>query len=204
MNAARVVVRVVVHGAIVTLPLAALGLSTELAQPRALACIALLLLLGEAENAARRAPDPSSARAPGTALALLSALGLLATGWVALAFPAVRWWSWLGAPVVLAGIALRVAAIRALGASFTSEIVAAPGHALVTHGVYARVRHPSDLGLLLVALGLACLTASAAAAFVALATVVPSVLLRVAAEERALATRHVEAHAAYRRTVRIL
>jgi protein-S-isoprenylcysteine O-methyltransferase Ste14 len=200
-----VATRLVVHAAVLAAPLVALGRGADLARPRALACVLLLLVLGEAENAARGSPDPSAARAPGTALALVSALGLLATAWAAMAFPGLEArWTWLGALVALSGTALRVAAIRALGPSFTSEIVAPPGHALVTRGVYARMRHPSDAGLLLISFGLALLGGSACAAVVALAVVVPSVVLRITAEERALAIRDPAAHAAYRRSVGIV
>jgi protein-S-isoprenylcysteine O-methyltransferase Ste14 len=204
----RIARRVVVHAAILTLPALAMGRVSDVTRPTALACIAVLLLLGEAENASRTAPDPSTPRGPGTTLALASALGLLATAWTALALPSLAPssplapWTWLGAPVVLAGIALRVAAIRTLGRSFTSEIVAAPGHPLVTRGIYAHLRHPSDAGLLLIAVGVASLAGSAASAFVALVSVFPSVFLRIAAEDRVLAARDPIAHAAYRKTVR--
>ena len=195
--------RVVVHAALLTVPLAVLGRLDALVRPQAVACVVAMVLLAEMEAGSRNAPDPSRAGAPGTALALASALGLLGTAWAAIGFPsfASPTWSWLGLPLVLLGTAMRVAAFRALGASFTSEIVAAPGHALVRTGIYAHLRHPSDLGLLLVAAGLTCLGTSTSAALLTLAVIAPSVALRILREERALALRHPTEHASYRRNV---
>jgi protein-S-isoprenylcysteine O-methyltransferase len=151
-----------------------------------------LLLFAEVENAAAGAPDPCRDGAPGTRLALVSALALLATGWMAIGVPsATAAWSpvWLGSLLVVAGIALRAVAIRTLGPAFTSEIVAAPGRALVTRGVYAWLRHPSEIGLFAVALGIACLGNSAAALGVVATLLAPSILIRVAREDRALGRR---------------
>ena len=57
----------------------------------------------------------------------------------------------LGASFVLIGIALRVAAIRALGPRFVSDICV--GRSMVRDGIYAWMRHPSEIGLLLLATG---------------------------------------------------
>jgi protein-S-isoprenylcysteine O-methyltransferase Ste14 len=207
--AARAALRVLVHGALLMAPLAVLGRGEALLRPTVMGNALAMLALAEVESAARSAPDPVTMRGPGARLALVSALGLLATAWAALGSATAPFASeassrWAFAFVIAVGIALRGAAIRALGAAFTSEIVAGPGHALVTRGVYRYVRHPSDLGLLLVAFGVAGLAASGPAALIALFVVVPSAALRVAREERVLATRHDAAHAAYRRSVSAL
>ena len=197
--------RIIVHAAVLMAPLAALGRLTALARPNAIACVVAMLALGEIEAASRTSPDPSRTGAPGTRLALASALGLLGTAWAAIGFPSGTppGWAapsaWIGALLVIVGTALRVSAIRALGASFTSEIVAP--HAVVRRGIYARMRHPSDVGLLLVAAGLASLGGSALAAVIATLVVVPSVALRIAREDRALALRHPTEHATYRHEV---
>jgi protein-S-isoprenylcysteine O-methyltransferase Ste14 len=195
--------RVLVHAALLTAPLAVLGRLPALARPQAVACVLAVLLLAEIEAASRTTPDPSRVGAPGTGLALASALGLLGTAWAAIGFPSAPSpsWAWLGVPLVLLGTALRAAAIRALGESFTSEIVATPGHALIRRGIYAYLRHPSDLGLLVIAGGLAVLGTSLPAAVLALVVVFPSVALRILREERALSQRHPKEHASYRREV---
>jgi protein-S-isoprenylcysteine O-methyltransferase Ste14 len=192
--------RIAAHGALLVAPLAALGRFAELTRPQSLAGIAALLAFAEVERAARAAPDPARPGAPGTGLALTSALGLLATAWATLAWTSIITpLSWLGLPLLAAGIALRALAIRTLGPSFTSEIVAIPGQPVVTHGIYARLHHPSDVGLLLVALGLALLGGSAPAALVALCVVAPSVVVRMMREDALLAPLRVTRAAASRR-----
>jgi protein-S-isoprenylcysteine O-methyltransferase Ste14 len=185
-------VRASAHAALLAVPAVALGRTSFLARPQAIACVLAMLLFAEVEAASRSAPDPSGPRAPGSRLALASALGLLATAWSAIAAPAFApgLATWLGVPMIAAGIVLRALAMRALGASFTSEIVAAPGHALVTDGIYARMRHPSDIGLLLVALGLVILGGSLTAAAILILVVAPSVFARTIREDRVLAARH--------------
>lgn len=65
-------------------------------------------------------------------------------------------------PAVLAGTLLaaagglvRAACYRALGPCFTFELAIRAGHRLVTHGPYARVRHPGYAALLLAIAGTA-------------------------------------------------
>lgn len=55
--------------------------------------------------------------------------------------------SWLAGCALLAGgSALRLACFRALGKFFTWELAVKKDHALITHGPYSIVRHPSYLG----------------------------------------------------------
>jgi protein-S-isoprenylcysteine O-methyltransferase Ste14 len=188
MSSLCALARIAAHGVLVLAPLATLGRFDEATRPQSLACVGALMVFAEIEQASRIAPDPARAGAPGTRLALVSALGLLATAWAAVGFPSFSSpLSWLGLLAIAAGVVLRALAMRALGASFTSEIVAIPGQRLVSHGIYARLRHPSDVGLLLVSLGLAWLGGSAAAAVIALGVVAPSVILRMLREDAALA-----------------
>lgn len=118
-------------------------------------------------------------RATGLALLAVHAGGLaehLALGTAGL---------WLGAPVIAAGVALRVAAIRTLGAGFSSSTVPPPRR--VTRGVYRTMRHPSELGLVLAAAGAALLLESVLAAAITALVIVPLALHRTAAESRAWA-----------------
>lgn len=98
--------------------------------------------------------------------------------------------SWYGAALVGASIGLRLAAIVSLGAQFRTRLEGAPGQRLITTGLYAWVRHPSELGNVGIILGLA-----------ALAEIVPGVMLvagaalllavyRVRLEDAALARCH--------------
>ena len=60
-----------------------------------------------------------------------------------------------------------------------------PGHRLVTDGVYAVIRHPSYLGLLISSLGWALVFRSAVGVVLA-ALMIPPLLARIRAEEKLL------------------
>jgi protein-S-isoprenylcysteine O-methyltransferase Ste14 len=131
--------------------------------------------------------DPIRFGAPGTVLSLLSALALFATTVLAIALPdAASPLRFSGLALVAAGIVLRGAAVRALGDAFSSETVLVPGRALVTRGIYAHLRHPSDLGLFFFATGVAVLGGSSAALAAVMLGLAPTVALRILREERLL------------------
>jgi protein-S-isoprenylcysteine O-methyltransferase Ste14 len=124
--------------------------------------------------------DPVRWGAPGTAVSLASGLALLATTIAAACSGRTEL---VGLVPIAIGIALRVLAMRALGDAFTSETVFVPGRPILTSGLHRWTRHPSDLGLVLYAGGIAALGASRVAfgfAFVVLATVV----VRIIEEEK--------------------
>jgi protein-S-isoprenylcysteine O-methyltransferase Ste14 len=212
----RSLVVVAAHALLLMLPVAMFA-TARLFEPRSQACLVILLLLSLLEPAAlggRMDPSPAPARA-GVAearLALTSSLSLLATGWLAMGASGVTYlptsataaaaWCWLGAILALAGVALRVGAIRELGAGFTSAIE--PRGHLLSNGIYGRMRHPSELGLLLVGVGLAALGASPLAGAVVIVALVPSSAARIVLEERSLAARFGPAHASYRARVGLL
>ena len=62
--------------------------------------------------------------------------------------PALEHVQWLGLVLVVVGEALRKASILTARCNFTHvvQLTRRPGHTLVTHGVYAFVRHPGYLG----------------------------------------------------------
>ena len=62
---------------------------------------------------------------------------------------------WAGLVVLTAGVALRLGPMLALGRRFASVVALQPDHTLTTTGFYARVRHPSYLGILLMDMGFA-------------------------------------------------
>jgi len=62
---------------------------------------------------------------------------------------------WGGLVVLAAGAALRIGPMLALGRRFASVVALQADHTLCTTGLYARVRHPSYLGILLMDLGFA-------------------------------------------------
>jgi protein-S-isoprenylcysteine O-methyltransferase Ste14 len=62
---------------------------------------------------------------------------------------------WAGLVVLAAGVALRLGPMLALGRRFASVVALQEDHTLTTTGFYARVRHPSYLGILLMDVGFA-------------------------------------------------
>lgn len=89
-----------------------------------------------------------------------------------------------GALLAAAGAVLRAQSIRALGAAFVTEHDDAPR--LVTSHVYARVRHPSELGLIALTLGMTALAPTLVGS-IAAALLIALVGPRIAREERRLA-----------------
>lgn len=59
------------------------------------------------------------------------------------------WIRWLGAPLMVAGVAMAVWGARSLGPALTPGTEPLPGALLVTRGAYAHVRHPIYLGVVL-------------------------------------------------------
>ncbi len=58
------------------------------------------------------------------------------------------------------GVAVRVLALKTLGEYFSAYVTLQPNHRLVRHGIYASIRHPLYLSLLLAPTGMALVFAS--------------------------------------------
>jgi protein-S-isoprenylcysteine O-methyltransferase Ste14 len=121
--------------------------------------IALGGVVAAMEVSAQSGDDPELTRGADKLLAAATGLALAAIMSLAPALrlaspaaPSLASWS-LGACLVLAGGALRARSIRALGAAFVTDPKAAVAK-LVERDVYAQLRHPSELGLLLIAAGM--------------------------------------------------
>lgn len=111
---------------------------------------------------------------------------------------------WLGVALFVAGGALRLWPVFALGPRFSGLVAIQPGHKLVTTGVYRVIRNPSYLGLLVNALGWALAFRSAVGVLLAL-LYVPPLLVRIRAEETLLHSYFGEEYDAYRaRTSRLI
>ena len=98
--------------------------------------------------------------------------------------PAVRTYAML--LLFALGIALRMWAIRNLGSRFRNDIAISPSHPLETDGIYEKMRHPSELGLMLILGSAAALAGSLSAAAVFLLISVPLTLWRMRCEDRLL------------------
>ena len=109
-----------------------------------------------------------------------------------------EFWRYLGLLFCFAGIALRVAALHRLGPNFSAYVTLQPQHRLVKDGIYAVIRHPLYLSLLLAPAGIALVFASwLSLPIAALAGVF--VLDRMRTEERLLATHFASEFEGYRR-----
>jgi protein-S-isoprenylcysteine O-methyltransferase Ste14 len=123
-------------------------------------------------------------------LPLATGVGLLASFWAGLlqvAGEASPVLSGLGGLSMCVGITLRRRAMQALGRWFRSDLRVDAGQPLVTHGIYARMRHPSETGTLLIAGGAATLLASPAALAIVALWITPCVFRRVRKEDCLLA-----------------
>ena len=111
---------------------------------------------------------------------------------------------WLGAALYCVGGALRIAPVFALGKRFSGLVALQPGHRLVTTGLYANVRNPSYLGLIVLCLGWALAFRSALGIILVAAMLIP-LKARMESEERLLAEAFGAEYEAYRaRTWRLL
>ena len=115
------------------------------------------------------------------------------------AFRHTRQWELAGLLAMLAGVAIRVHAIRALARHFTSRVTILQDHALVRDGLYRVVRHPSYLGEILILIGLGAMMANAVSLVAAPLFTTVALLRRSRLEERALAEHFGQAYEDYRR-----
>jgi len=111
---------------------------------------------------------------------------------------------WLGVALYTIGGVLRLAPVFVLGRRFSGLVAIQPGHRLVTDGLYARIRNPSYLGLLINSAGLALTFRSLPGLALAALQLWP-LIARMDAEERLLEENFGEAYRAYMaRTARLI
>ena len=110
----------------------------------------------------------------------------------------------IGDALVLAGVGFAVWARVVLGHNWSGLVMMVrDGHQLVQTGPYAIVRHPIYTGLFFAILG-TTLTLGTLASWIAVASGLAGILIRVDVEERLMATEFGDAHAAYRERTRKL
>ena len=111
---------------------------------------------------------------------------------------------WLGLALYTVGGVLRIWPVFVLGRRFSGLVAIQPGHTLVTSGIYAIIRHPSYLGLLVGALGWGLAFRSVVGVLLMVLTV-PVILARIRAEEALLHTQFGAEYDAFRaRTSRLI
>jgi protein-S-isoprenylcysteine O-methyltransferase Ste14 len=111
---------------------------------------------------------------------------------------------WLGVLLYTVGGILRLAPVFVLGRRFSGLVAIQPEHRLVTSGLYGIIRHPSYLGLFVLALGWGLAFRSGVGVLIAVLMLVV-VLARIQAEERLLSESFGAEYDAYRaRTWRLV
>jgi len=94
--------------------------------------------------------------------------------------------SWVAFGVMLAGLGLRTWAVALLGRFFTWNIEIQPGQAIVEHGPYRLIRHPSYTGALLMFVASCVLLRSWISAVLAAVALAVAFRRRIRYEERLL------------------
>jgi protein-S-isoprenylcysteine O-methyltransferase Ste14 len=111
---------------------------------------------------------------------------------------------WLGFLLYTVGGILRLAPVFVLGRRFSGLVAIQPEHRLVTSGLYGIIRHPSYLGLFVLALGWGLAFRSGVGVLIAVLMLIV-VLARIQAEERLLSESFGAEYDAYRaRTSRLV
>ena len=110
---------------------------------------------------------------------------------------------YMGATILIAGTALRLAAVRKLGPRHSVWVALQHGHELLTTGPYRFIRHPSYAGALLAVFGWPLIFRSAPGLLLA-SLMLPPIIFRMDAEEQMLESEFGEDYAAYRRRTRRL
>ena len=122
-------------------------------------------------------------------------------GWLVVDGVSLRWF---GAGLYAFGGALRLAPVFALGERFSGLVAIQPGHKLLTTGLYATIRHPSYLGMLVLCIGWS-LTFGSLVGLALVGLMLVPLIARIRAEERLLAEHFGAEYEAYRaRTSRLL
>jgi len=105
---------------------------------------------------------------------------------------------WVGVLLFAAGGALRLWPVFVLGRRFSGLVAIQVGHELVTTGVYARIRNPSYLGLLISMLGWALAFRSMVGVLLTLC-MLPPLIARMRSEEALLRAHFGVQYEAYRK-----
>lgn len=107
----------------------------------------------------------------------------------------------VGACLLLAGLALRLAARRALARHFSYALRTLDNHRLITHGPYQYVRHPAYTGDLLFQFGVTLLFSSLYGLAI-MVLLVPCFIYRATVEENMLIAKFGDEYREYMRNTR--
>ena len=128
----------------------------------------------------------------GQALVILTAL------WFGPAWDGPEKWHLAGVALFAAGISLRIWAIRTLGTHYSHLVAVGDGHRVVDTGPYGHLRHPAYAGMIIAHAGVVLWFFNFATLIVFLFALIPGIVGRILAEEKALMK--VEGYAAFAKT----
>ncbi len=176
----------------------------------ALTVVLVALVVAALFSGGNLSPGEREDRGNRWVLVCFSLLGLLSAYLPAYTDRTGRWTidgdavRWLGVALFAGGGALRLWPVFVLGRRFSGLVAIQPGHRLVTSGVYAVIRHPSYMGLLVNSLGWALAFRSGVGVLLTV-LMVPPLVARIRAEEALLRSQFGAEYDAYRtRTSRLI
>ena len=115
------------------------------------------------------------------------------------------WISTLGVVLVTLGIVVFIWARRALRTNYSGHLSTKIGQTLVQSGPYRFIRHPAYAGYLLMAMGISLGYFSLAGLISVLVVLIPSLIFRMAVEEKLLIAHFGDAYHLYmRKTKRLI
>jgi protein-S-isoprenylcysteine O-methyltransferase len=96
------------------------------------------------------------------------------------------WLTWVGVAVMISGIIFRQYVIAVLGKFFTAQVQIQANHQLIKAGPYRYIRHPSYLGILVLALGLGIAVANWISLLLCILLPFIGIMQRIRVEEKEL------------------
>jgi protein-S-isoprenylcysteine O-methyltransferase Ste14 len=132
-----------------------------------------------------------------------------AASWISHVVPAsifgrAHWLRVIGLLLLVAGLAIRWAAVLNLGSAFSANVAIRGAQRVRTTGLYRWVRHPSYLGLVLIFLAIGIDSRNWISLAIVLVLPTFALLYRIQIEEAALREAFGEEYAAYSRTAKRL
>jgi protein-S-isoprenylcysteine O-methyltransferase Ste14 len=109
-----------------------------------------------------------------------------------------------GCLIMIAGLLIRLTAIRTLSKQFTVDVTIVEDHKIIDKGLYAVIRHPSYSGSLLTFLGLGVAFENWISLIILIALPLASTLYRISVEEHALLVHFGETYEKYRQRTKSL
>ena len=110
------------------------------------------------------------------------------------------WLTWVGVVIMVSGVAFRQYVISFLGKLFTATVQIREDHQLVKDGPYRHIRHPSYLGLLILALGNGIALANWISLLLCIALPTIGIIRRIKVEERELYAHFGDQYQDYRKS----